>query len=375
MLVLVGWVTTTVLAQDDGGTDRAAERERALATIRAEIARLETKLAGLRTRETSLSDRLDRTTTELRLQEERLSEATAERDWAEQRLSVTRERVAALEVVVENVRGDLARRLDGMYRLGRGGYLRLALSLDERAPVLPALRQLRYLARRDREALERYRTARTSLDIEQRHLESARSEAERWHAEEASRRAELDRVRQEQAGLLTRVQREKRAVADRAAVLEEQALKLATLISALVDRSGAPLEGRPITGFKGVLDWPVDGKVSVPFGPRRDPRYRTEVPHNGIDLDTTAGAEVRTVYPGKVLYAAVVEGFGQTVVVHHAGQVFSLYAGLAEASVTKDDVLGSERVIGTAGDTLYFEIRQQNQPEDPLGWLRSPTLR
>jgi septal ring factor EnvC (AmiA/AmiB activator) len=27
-------------------------------------------------------------------------------------------------------------------------------------------------------------------------------------------------------------------------------------------------------------------------------------------------------------------------------------------------------VIGLSGETLYFEIREQNRPVDPLAWLR-----
>ena len=82
------------------------------------------------------------------------------------------------------------------------------------------------------------------------------------------------------------------------------------------------------------------------------------------------GAEVRVVFPGKVLFAAPFQGYGLTAVVHHPGRVFSLYAGLEELKVGAEDVLSLGQVIGIAKDTLYFEIREENRPVDPAQWLR-----
>jgi septal ring factor EnvC (AmiA/AmiB activator) len=381
---------TGLLIADDNAASRAEEREQVLASIRTEISRLEKRFASLRDRESSLDDRLKRTEAELSLQEQRLAEATAERDWADQQVAEAGQQIAALETRLEAERKDLSRRIDGLYRLGRGGYIRLALSFEPAPPVdsdpgpalgstvsrdpvaslLPAMRQLRFLARRDRQALDAFRVARDRVAAERRHQETRQREAATWQAEEATRQTELARVRRQQASLLAQVARERRSVASRTATLEDKARKLTSFIGALVDDTRAPLDGRPMGGFRGVLDWPVRGRVQVPFGPRRDPRYKTEIPHNGIDIATRVGEVVRTVYPGRVLFAAPFEGFGETVVVHHPGQIYSLYAGLGEVRVDKDDVLLSEAIIGTAAEALYFEIRQQNQPEDPIAWLR-----
>ncbi len=95
------------------------------------------------------------------------------------------------------------------------------------------------------------------------------------------------------------------------------------------------------------------------------------VPHNGIDIAVGGdGREIRAVFPGEVLFASQFEGYGQMVVVHHPGRVFTLYSGLSSISVTKGDVLPLGTVVGSAADQVYFEIRLENQAEDPLLWLR-----
>jgi septal ring factor EnvC (AmiA/AmiB activator) len=122
--------------------------------------------------------------------------------------------------------------------------------------------------------------------------------------------------------------------------------------------------------FRGALEWPLAGRVAVGFGPRLDPRYGTAVPHRGIEIEAAAGAVARAVYPGKVAFAAPLEGYGPTVVVQHAGRVFSLYAGLAELGTKRGDMVSLGSALGPTAGPLYFEIRVENRPEDPLDWLR-----
>lgn len=126
----------------------------------------------------------------------------------------------------------------------------------------------------------------------------------------------------------------------------------------------------PIQRFRGVLDWPMSGVVVQRFGPRLDPRYRTRVPHNGISLEPASETEVQAIFPGVVVFAEDFEGFGITVVVHHTGRVFTLYSGLSSARVVAQDVVSSGQVLGRAADRLYFEVRVEDRPEDPLEWLR-----
>ena len=344
---------------------RAAELER----IRGEIARLASRLEQMKVRETSLEDQLRRVRLELDLQEAQLSEATAAVDLATTRAEAAAAKVEDLEAALVGIRADLERRLAGIYRLGRHGYLRLFWSLKPGENLLPAIRQLRFLIHRDQLTLDRFRSTRERLQSQRETLAAERREAESWQRVERQRHGELVTLRRRHEGLLEQLERDRRQVADRAEALQDKERKLVRLIAALVEDGPTPLQGTPIQQFRGVLDWPLHGEVTAEFGPRRDPRYRTEVPHNGIDL-AAAGAPVRSVFPGTVLYASHFDGYGTMVVLYHPGRVFTLYAGLRQLSVGTDDVVSLGDVLGTASETLYFEIRVENQPEDPRRWLR-----
>lgn len=190
-----------------------------------------------------------------------------------------------------------------------------------------------------------------------------------WEEREGTRRDELVALRKRHERMLADLARERRCLAERIDQLLDKQRKLTRLINALAE-DGPALEGTPSQDFRGALDWPLKGEVTARFGPRLDPRYRTEMPHTGIDVEVPIGGEVRAIFPGQVLYASQFEGYGTMVVLYHPGRVFTLYAGLEDLRVGKDDMLSLEDVLGTAVGTLYFEVRLENQPEDPLLWLR-----
>ncbi len=353
-------------------SSQPASREQELQALRAEIAQIEARLDTARQRRSGLAGELGRTDLELELQARRIAEAQAARDLAEEQVRAGEIEVARLEELVAASRRDLRRRLVGLYRLGRQGYLRLLLSMRPAAEVVPAVRWVRYLARRDRAAIDRHTAARGRLEAERRALLARRAELDRWIEQERGRRGGLIALRRRQASLLAAAEREGGVLTARAGELEEKVSRLAEFVDLLYGRNRDTLAGRPLQRYKGVLDWPVRGELIAGFGPRLDPRYRTRVPHNGLSLATPPGADVRAVFPGKVLFAAPFEGYGTTVVVHHPGRVFTLYAGLGELRVGQGAMVSFGDVVGLASSKFYFEIRVENRPENPLTWLRSP---
>jgi len=347
-----------------------ADREAELARIRQQISTLDTELDELAVRAFGIQGEIERVALERRRQERLVAEAEAELALAEQRVADASARVETLRTRLDAERDRLEERLAGLYHVARHGHARLVFALQPTADPLPAIRLLRYLARRDAASIERFERLRGRLEEERAGLEERRDEAASWAAQQVERRDSLRRTELRQRALLAGTQRDSERLAVQALELADKETHLAALLDALYGRGDTPLSGREMQAFRGLLDWPIGGRLVTGFGPRRDPRYKTVVPHNGVELETVAGQEVRVVYPGKVVFAAPFEGYGPTVVVQHAGRVFSLYAGLSAITVKRDDLLSLRQSLGRAGDHLYFEIRVENRPEDPRRWVR-----
>jgi len=350
--------------------EAAPTREQELDQIRLEILRLQARLDQARGQTLDLEGEIQRTGLQLELQGKQVAEAAAAHGLAHEQLELANRAVAALEQTLAGVRVELKDHLLALYRLGRPGYLRLFLSLKPGAELLPAIRELRFLAHRDADLVGRYEDAKARLDVERGAVAEHEREARAWLEREEVRRRELAATRAREQQLLARLEGEKRSLADRFGVLADREKKLAGFLDFLYGRNEGGVAGRSMQEFRGVLDWPVEGRVVERFGPRLDPRYGTQTPHNGVGLATRAGAAVKAIYPGRVAYAAPFEGYGPTVIVQHAGHVFSLYAGLAQVRVARGDVLALGAPLGLASDKLYIEIRVENRPEDPLAWMR-----
>jgi septal ring factor EnvC (AmiA/AmiB activator) len=345
-------------------------REVELEAIRDQIMVLQSQLNRVRQEATGLRGDLEQTRVALQLQETRLIEAQTARRLAEESLQGVEIELGGLERQLDDLRQDLRDRLTDLYRLGQEGYLRLFLSIRSQDDLLPGIRQVRYLVLRDGELLARYEHARAELSFKQEELAGRHEEVRDWLATESERADQLERLQQRQARLLAQLEREDMALSRQTAVLADKERKLANLVDFLYGRAGTALSGTPVQEFQGVLDWPVEGRVTEAFGTRLDPQYKTRVPHNGIELATGSRSEVRAVFPGKVLFAAPFQGYGLTAVIHHPGRVFTLYAGLQDLRLGQNDMVSLGQVIGLSTEKLYFEIREENRPVDPVDWLR-----
>jgi murein DD-endopeptidase MepM/ murein hydrolase activator NlpD len=119
--------------------------------------------------------------------------------------------------------------------------------------------------------------------------------------------------------------------------------------------------------------WPVDGPLSSPFG-RRDGRA-----HEGIDVAVAEDTPVRAACDGVVVYAGHgLRGYGNVVIVHHAGQLATVYAHNRVLAVKQGDIVTRGEVIARSGQTgnataphLHFEVRLGSIARDPLGYLPS----
>jgi septal ring factor EnvC (AmiA/AmiB activator) len=364
VLLLAGSLTCLAQAQREPG------RLRELESIRRQIASLRVQLSRIDDETSGLEAELRRTEIEVRLQERQVEEAQAERSIAEAAMHASEVRAEALEAALTAARQGLQTRMSSLYRRGERDLLRSFLSPGDSKSTLEEMRLVRLLARRDAFWVGKYRVARRNLELEREVLAANQAEVEVTTARERERLRRLARTRTLQRRALDLMEARRQGVAQQTVALVDKEEKLSLLVSILSGREVELPDGVAIQSFEGALDWPVRGEVLQGFGLRSEERYRTKIPHNGVEIATVPETDIRVVFPGVVVFSSPFEDFGLTVVVHHPDGVFSLYAGLEAVSVAKGDVVSFSDVLGAARDSVYFEIRVDNRPQDPLTWLR-----
>jgi len=125
--------------------------------------------------------------------------------------------------------------------------------------------------------------------------------------------------------------------------------------------------GSGFAALKGSLPFPLAGRSEI-----RSARRNGSGP--GLTMRAPGGAPVRAVFPGRVAFADAYADYGRTVILDHGGGYYTVSANLAEIEVkVGDDVKGGARIAtlsgGTAGSTLYFEVRIGQETADPAEWF------
>ncbi|MEW6321676.1 MAG: peptidoglycan DD-metalloendopeptidase family protein [Acidobacteriota bacterium] len=313
----------------------------------------------------------------LELERQMRLEETAARDAelaaVEAELAAAAARVERLEAERLAATPGVAARLVDIYKRGRGGYVRLLFAIPDirslgrltrGVAAVAALDEARIGAHRRTLAAERQALA--DLEGRRRAVEAARAEA-------AAARTALDRAVAARNRLIDDLDR-RRDLAARY-IGELQAAQTA-LDAAVSGAAGASAVTLPLAPFRGTLDWPVRGRVLTRFG-RSAGRFGTAIVRNGIEIDAAEGSPVAAVHEGTVAYAAPFTGFGTLVILDHGGGAFTLYGHLQRADVAPGARVPRGGTVGRAGLTpaggpaVYFELRIDGRPVNPLQWLRS----
>jgi murein DD-endopeptidase MepM/ murein hydrolase activator NlpD len=142
----------------------------------------------------------------------------------------------------------------------------------------------------------------------------------------------------------------------------------------LLPPTGADDQLPPLAMTGTPLRWPLaSGRIVVgsPFGTREGR------PHEGIDLPAPVGTPVFAAADGRVVYAGNgIRGYGNMIVVRHAGDLLTVYAHNSVLMVSQGQpVRAGDRIalVGQSGRAsgphLHFEVRSGQIPRNPMGFL------
>lgn len=135
------------------------------------------------------------------------------------------------------------------------------------------------------------------------------------------------------------------------------------------NNSGGQVSGNVGTGWGGS---PCPGRISSEYGWRTHPIYGTRGFHHGIDIAAGAGTPVKSLGPGKVIFAGWNDGYGNLIKVQHDNGYTSYYAHLKSYNVRNGQRVGQGTNLGavnstgsSTGNHLHFELRRGSQSVNP----------
>jgi len=278
---------------------------------------------------------------------------------------------------LEKERAALAGQLRAAYMIGREEPLKLLLNQQNPLQSGRLYTYYSYFGRARADQIGQIQKSVRHLDELDDALSQQQSELSNLKLAQQTQLQQLERARNDRQSVLTSFNAAAQTHEQSLARLKEQQADLERLLSEL-DHS---LKSIPppdyATAFgrsRGLLPWPVAGRVTEHFGARR----ASDVSWEGLVIATERGAPVTAVASGRVVYADWLPGLGLLVIIDHGDGYMSLYGHNDRLLKATGESVAAGEAIAAAGDTggraspeLYFEIRRGGKPVDPTPWFRT----
>jgi septal ring factor EnvC (AmiA/AmiB activator) len=367
----------------------AADAKEELRNLRGRIEALQQRLATAEESQGEAADALKDSERAISEASRALRELGQQSDEVNRRLSELGAEARQKQATLDTQHAMLSRLLYQQYVGTQADPLRLALSGEDPNRIARNLLYLGYVSRARAGLIGEIqghlaRVRQVTRDAEQQVRELAAISAE-----QSAQRQRLESEKRARAQVLSRISRDIQGQRREMGTLRRNETRLTRLIEQLgriVARPRAPpprirnerlpessADAGPFAQLKGRLALPVLGELASRFGsPRSDggPTWK------GLFIVARPGDEVRAVAGGRVVFADWLRGFGNLMIVDHGGAYMSLYGNNETLYRRVGDEIQRGEAIATVGNSggnadsgLYFELRHQGRPLDPLSWM------
>ena len=283
-----------------------------------------------------------------------------------------------LALAVRTQNNVLAGQARSAYAAGRDGWLKLVLQQEDPSRLSRVMAYYNYLNRARLALLRKLQQDVQNAQRIQVELEAEGERLKHIQAQAIAEHVRLEQNRNERKQLLARLDSDMR---DKDTELhhllqDEQRLRdlIATLRLSPNSRTSVtlPFADSALAIPADTSKCPVDGRVRESFGaPRMSGRW------DGVLIAAAEGTPVRAVAAGKIAFADWLRGYGLLTIIDHGDGYMSLYAFNQSLYKNVGDQVGAGEVIATVGasggreeSALYFGVRDQGRPVNPLPWCR-----
>jgi len=289
-------------------------------------------------------------------------------------IDLKREEIDSLQSEQQKVLSHLEKRSNAYYKMGKIGFLNVTFSSHSLPDLLRFHESFHTLVTYDKNLIVDYRhkiqelqRARDAQTLELKLLQEFKEEAQ-------TEREKIDKIRAEKEQLLARIRTQKHLHEQAAAEMEKATDDLAKTLQTLKSKE-KNLE-KVFANSKGRLRVPVPGRVITYFNQEKFNRLGILRKSPGIAIAAEEGSKVQAVADGTVVFSGYLRGYGNTVIIHHGYQYYTITSRLENILPGEGERIKAGTGLGQVSETaslidegVYFEIRHGKESQDPLQWL------
>ena len=366
----------------------SADQQQELENLRKRIAAVQREMDRTSESKSEVADALRESELAISGINRKLAELGAQQKSSDQKFNELHAREQHLQTNLAAQQAMLGRLLYQQYLGDREDPLKLLLGSDNPNQVSRDLQYYQYIARNRASWLATLRYDLTTLSAVSINLREQRAGLAALQAEQSAQRGLLEKQQRARQQMLSKISRQLRLQHREIKHLQRDENRLAQLVEKIAEMLAQPKSGslfrndnlpdsrfdaRPFSQLKGKLALPVRGEVTNRFN---TPRPDSAVLWKGLFLRTSGGQAVKAIAAGRVVFADWLRGFGNLLIIDHGNNYMSLYGNNETLYRQVGDLLQGGDTVAAVGNSggnedfgLYFELRYESKPLDPMKWL------
>lgn len=307
----------------------------------------------------------------------------------EQQIKTKNEKAAALvlqsntlQAEINKQRQDLREQIKAYYLASPHGIGKSILIQDDLNSINRASIYRNFLLKNRMQSFASLKTSAMEFEQIQRNLSQETIQLQTLLLSQQNEKQNLAQQIAKQQSLLTQLAGEIATTEQRLKQLITAEQRLEKVIAELrAKKAEQATEKKPrapkgeFAALKGKLPLPLAGDIIERFGETRAfSGKRTQ----GVLIKATQSTEIKSIADGIIVFADMLPGFGRLIIIDHGEGYMSLYGHNQTlyknkgSAVKAGDIIASLTIDGSNSDAaLYFEMRKQGMPMDPLLWCQA----
>jgi septal ring factor EnvC (AmiA/AmiB activator) len=296
----------------------------------------------------------------------------------ERHLAELEQQRADARLHLDQHRSSLERQIRAGYAMGRQEKLKILLNQQDPAVVSRVMVYYDYFNSARVRQMDRIKESLVELRNIEREIAQEEQRLQQLLAKNQNQQQQLESARLGRKEIIASLTERLRNKGQELESLKSDEKQLRSLLADLQQAlSDIPLDSAahvPFNSRKGKLPWPSRGRLVASFGSSREVG---KLKWDGVLIAAPEGQEVRAIHHGRVAFADWLRGFGLLLIIDHGDGYMSLYGHNQSLFKETGEWVEPGEVVAQVGNSggratsgIYFGIRHNGQPKNPVQWCK-----
>ena len=266
----------------------------------------------------------------------------------------------------------LSQTLRSAYQLGNHDYLKLLLNQQDPNTMGRMMIYYSYINRERINIIKQLDSTLQKVHENKIAIESHTEQLKVLVKQQNQEKQQLEQKKSYRTKIIAALSQDIQSKQQKIGELTKNKMALERVLVKLNKKKSMTAAKRPFSRMKGKLPWPVLGKITYEFAA---PVADSTLKYNGVFIKAKEGLAISAIYPGKVVFANWLRGFGLLIIIEHADGYMTLYAHNHSLYKTLGESVQAGDVVASVGHSggnwqngLYFEIRHNAKLINPQQW-------